>query len=276
MPMAAQCMHGAGSLLRVEAAIGTPNPGTQVRILEKPESKVRSTIVTVVRLAVLALGILLMAVGACATAPEPESTTTTTLGGASSPEDALNGLLDAIVEGSYQDTALLTFDDQLALMVSLEGFELTDTVLMLRDGIPDAVRDNFWESFSAGFPAFVEEELTGVIVGGGEEFSVEGEDFATVGVALRQSPGSGDWIARRDAQGRWRLDLFATFGPSFASPFRDWLASLDTSPDGDVARAALADQRASLLAALQRQPFGPIGPATTAEVDALLLEAGSP
>lgn len=245
-------------------------------ICEKPESKVRSTNVTLVRLAVFVLAVLLLAAGACATAPEPESTTTTTLGGAASPEDALNDLFDAIVEGSYQETALLTFDDQLALMVSLEGFELTETVSMLRDGLPDEVRDNFWESFSAGFPAFVEEELTGVIVGGGEEFSVEGQSFATVGVALRESSGSGDWIARRDAQGRWRLDLFATFGPSFATPFRDWLAALGPGPDGDLARAAMADQRASLLAALQRQPFGPIGPETMADVDALLLESGLP
>ena len=231
---------------------------------------------TVVRLAVFLLVILLLVVGACTVAPEPESTTTTTLGGAASPAEALNGLFDAIVGGNYQDTALFTFDDQLALMVSLEGFELTETVSMLRDGLPDEVRDNFWKSFSAGFPAFVEEELTGVIIGGGQEFSVEGAGFATVGVALRQSAGSADWIARRDTQGRWRLDLFATFGPSFASPFRDWLAALDDGPDGDVARSALADQRASLLAALQRQPFGPIGPETMAEVDALLLETRLP
>ncbi len=230
---------------------------------------------TVVRLAVFLLAILLLAVGAaCTTAPEPESTTTITVGGAASPEQALTGLFDAIAVGDYQETALLTFDDQLALMVSLEGFDTADTAAMLRDGLPDHVRENFWESFSAGFPAFAEEELTGVLIGAGEEFSVEGKGFATVSVALRRSEGSGDWIARRDAQGRWRLDLFATFGPSFATPFREWLASMEPGPEADVARAALADQRASLLAALQRQPFGPIGPETMTEVDDLLFEAG--
>ena len=121
-------------------------------ILERLERKAHSTIVTVVRLAVFFLVILLLVVGACTVAPEPESMTTTTLGGAASPEEALNGLFDAIVGGNYQDTALLTFDDQLALMVSLEGFELPETVSMLRDGLPDVVRDNFWKSFSAGFP----------------------------------------------------------------------------------------------------------------------------
>ena len=236
--------------------------------------KIGSTIVTVVRLAVIFLAILLLAVGACTKAPEPEATTTTTLGGAATPEDALDGLFDAIVQGNYRETALLTFDDQLALMVSLEGFDVADTASMLRDGLPDRVSDNFWKSFSAGFPAFAEEDLAGVLVGSGEEFSVEGESFATVNVALRRSQGSGDWIARRDVQGRWRLDLFATFGPSFAAPFRQWLAALQPGADADAARAALADQRASLLAALQRQPFGPIGPNTMAEVDSLLLEAG--
>jgi hypothetical protein len=145
---------------------------------------------------------------------------------------------------------------------------------MLRDGLPEQVRSNFWKSFSAGFPAFADEELSGVLIGGGEVFSVEGKGFATVSVALRRSEGSGDWIARRDSQGRWRLDMFATFGPSFATPFREWLAALESNPEAGVVRAALAEQRASLLAALQRQPFGPIGPETMAEVDSLLFEAG--
>ncbi len=228
------------------------------------------------RLAVIVLALLLVAVAACTAVPEPESTTTTTLGGAASPEEALTGLFDAIDRGDYGATSTLTFDDQLALMVSLEGFDVADTASMLSGGLPDEVRTNFWQSFSAGFPAFADEELGGVLIGTGERFSVEGRSFATVAVALRQSQGSGDWIARQDTQGRWRLDLFATFGPSFATPFRDWLAGLDSGPAADQARAALADQRASLLAALQRQPFGSIGPETMAEVDALLFEAGLP
>jgi hypothetical protein len=226
-------------------------------------------------LPVFVFAVLLVAVAACTTAPEPESTTTTTLGGAVSPQEALTGLFDAIERATYEDTAMVTFDDQLALMVSLEGFDVAETVSMLSDGLPDHVRANFWQSFSTGFPAFAEEELAGVLIGAGEQFSVEGRVFATVAVALRQSEGSGDWIARQDAQGRWRVDLFATFGPSFATPFREWLAGLDASAESNVVRTALADQRASLLAALQRQPFGPIGPETMSEVDALLFEAGS-
>jgi hypothetical protein len=232
------------------------------------------TIVPGVRMAALFLAMMLVAGVACGPSPQPESTTTTTLGGASSPEDALTALFDAIVHDRYQDTAMLTFDDQLALLVSLEGYAVGDTAATLSRGLPDQVRENFWESFSTGFPAFAEEDLAGVLIGGGEEFSVEGKGFATVAVALRQSEGSGDWIARRDEQGRWRLELLATFGPSFATPFRDWLAGLGSSSDAEMAREALADQRASLLAALERQPFGPIGPETMAEVDSLLFEAG--
>ncbi|MDR9450618.1 MAG: hypothetical protein RI637_05305 [Acidimicrobiia bacterium] len=225
-------------------------------------------------MAVFVLAMMLVATAACTTPPPPESTTTTTLGGAATPEEALTNLFEAIADGNYQDTALLTFDDQLTLMISLEGFDVTETVSMLTNGLPLSARDNFWKSFSAGFPAFADEDISGILIGGGEEFFVEGTSFATVTVALRRSPGSGDWIARRDEQGRWRLDLFATFGPAFATPFRDWLADLGTGPDADLARGALADQRASLLAALQRQPFGPIGPETIAEVDSLLFESG--
>lgn len=227
-------------------------------------------------MAVTFLAMMLVAAAACTTPPPlpPESTTTTTLGGAATPEEALTGLFAAIADGNYQDTATLTFDDQLALLISLEGFEIADTAAMLTDGLPATVRENFWKSFASGFPAFAEEELAGVLIGAGEQFSVEGKGFATVAVALRQSEGSGDWIARRDLQGRWRLDLFATFGPSFATPLRDWLAALGTGANADLSKAALASQRASLLAALQRQPFGPIGPETMAEVDNLLFESG--
>lgn len=221
------------------------------------------------------LMVLLLVVGAaCTTPPDTESTTTTTLGGAASPERALTDLFETVEQGEYQATATLAFDDQLALLVSLEGYDVADTAAMLSDGLPDLVRENFWKSFSSGFPAFADEDLAGVLIGAGEEFSVEGKVFATVPVALRQSEGSGDWIARRDGQGRWRLDLFATFGPSFATPFREWLAGLGEDPDAEAARTALWEQRASLLAALQRQPFGPIGPETMAEVDNLLFEVG--
>ncbi len=215
----------------------------------------------------------MLAVAACTTASQPGSTTTTTLAGASSPEDALTALFDAVGRGEYQDTAVLTFDDQLALLVSLEGYDSADTASMLTDGLPDSVRDSFWESFAAGFLTFSEEDLSGVLIGESEEFSVEGKGFATVAVALRESGSSGNWIARRDSQGRWRLDLFATFGPSFASPLREWVAELGSDPDSEMARGALADQRASLLAALQAQPFGPIGSETMAEVDRLLVES---
>jgi hypothetical protein len=225
-------------------------------------------------MAVLVLAVMLVAAAACTTPPPPESTTTTTLGGAATPEEALTNLFDAIVDGNYQDTALFTFDDQLTLMISLEISEVAETASILTDGLPPSARNNFWKSFSVGFPAFAEEDLSRILIGGGEEFFVEGKSFSTIAVALRQSEGSGDWIARRDEQGRWRLDLFATFGPSFATPFREWLADLGSGPDADVAKDALAAQRASLLAALQREPFGPIGPETMAEVDSLLFESG--
>jgi hypothetical protein len=230
--------------------------------------------VPVVRKVVAVIMLMVVTTTACTTSPPPpESTTTTTLGGAGSPVEALTELFAAIENEDYQSTALLTFDDQLALLVSLEGFGVAETSSMLTDGLPPVVRENFWKSFSAGFPVFAEEQLAGVLVGSGEEFSVEGRAFATVAVALRQSQGSGDWIARRDTQGRWRLDLFATFGPSFATPLRTWLADLGSDAEADAVRAALAEQRSSLLAALQREPFGPIGPETMTEVDNLLFEA---
>lgn len=225
------------------------------------------------KLAALVAVCAVVVLGAC-TGPPPAATTTTTQGGADTPEAALVRLIEAVDAGEYAETELVTFDNQLILLVSLEVSNAAETAGMLREGVPDSVRENFWGSFFTSFAAFAEEELSGLVIESGEEFSVEGKGFATVAVSLPESGGDGDWIVRQDEQGRWRLDLFATFGPAFASPFRDWLAGLEEGTDADMAVAALADQRASLLAALQRQPFGPISPAAMSQVDALLLEVG--
>ncbi len=215
--------------------------------------------------------LLIILAPACVSEP-PLSTTTTTEGGAAAPEAALTGLVEHLAAGDYPATSLLIFDDQLALLVSLEGSDAAQTEQMLELGVPAQVRENFWSSFTENFPVFADEELTEMRIGRTERFSVEGRDFATVGVTLETSSGEGEWITRRDAQSRWRVDLFATFGSSFARPFREWMSELGEDDQAERVRAALAAQRASLLAALQRQPFGPLSPATVAEVDALLLE----
>lgn len=212
--------------------------------------------------------------GAACTSESPQSTTSTTLGGAESPEATLATLVDALTLGDSAVTGLLTFDDQLALLIGLEGSDEAATVAMLDGGVPDSARENFWRSFANSFPAFAEEQLMELRIGSVDLFSVEGLDFGAVAVALSRSAGSGKWITRKDAQGRWRLDLFATFGAAFARPLREWLAGFEAGADKDRIRAAVSDQRASLLATLQREPFGPVSPSTVAEVDALLFEAG--
>ncbi len=238
-------------------------------MLEAPLGSVRTSVPSV-RLAVV---MLMVGVAAAACTPKPvETTTTTTLGGSPSPAAALEALIGALGADDPEATRSVTFDDQLALLIGLEGSDGSDALLMLNDGVPDQMRANFWRSFADSFPAFAEEELTELRVGETEAFSVEGESFATVAVALRGLSGSGEWIARKDLQGRWRMDLFATFGPSFARPFREWLSRMGNSVEADRIRSALAGQRASLLAALQREPLGPISSSTMAEVDALLIE----
>jgi len=74
-------------------------------------------------------------------------------------------------------------------------------------------------------------------------------------------------IARQEPDGRWYVDLLATFGPSFAPLFNPWVERLP----GDVSEPleALARQRPSLEVARDRARDTPGDQAET-ELELLL------
>lgn len=223
-------------------------------------------------LAVVAVATLLVG---CSQPPEEPTTTTTTLPGAGTPDGALRDLLSAVVVGDYSRASEVTDSEQVALLIALDGATLSEATAMLEDGIPEASLAAFWASFQDTYGRSVREELDDMLVAEGRTVTVDGVEFANIEVALRKGRGLARWIAYRDGSGRWRVDLFATFGPTVALPMRLWLATLPDDQDVRVVRSAIADQRPSLLAALQQQPLGPISPGVAEQIRGLLVDVGA-
>ncbi len=180
----------------------------------------------------------------------------------------------ALADGDWDATADYVDEKQVALLTSIEGVSPAETAAMLLEGIPTEVRRNFWRSFSDGFVVFSAEETSDVLLGDPTHFEVEGIPFGAVTVSLRHHPGIGSLIARGDDAG-WRVDLFATFGPAFASPLRDWLAKLPSDEDGRLIRAAMAEHEASFATAVSYEPLGDVSDGARFEITMLMVEANS-
>ena len=204
-----------------------------------------------------------------------ESTTTTTQPDAErveSPQQAVEALISALAEGDWQATEGLVDETQVALLTAIEGVPAPEAAEMLRAGLPPAVRANFWQAFANGFEQFSEEAAADVLVGSPSEFVVEAMRFGSVQVSLRHQAGVGAWITRQVGDD-WRVDLLATFGPSVASPLREWLAEVPDDEDGRLIRTAVAAQEPSFMVALSHQPLGEISDGARFEVQLLMIEA---
>lgn len=199
---------------------------------------------------------------------------TTPLLGGESPEAAISQLFAALGDGDWEATAPLVFDDQLALLASIEGITPPETAAMLREGVPDPVRANFWEGFVEGFPLFAREEVAELLIGEVERRTVDGVQFGAVLTNFRYGGGEAVLVTR-ETNGRWRLDLMATFGPAFANPLREWLESLEADDHADTIRAAMAEQEASFNSALEYEPLGDVSTVLKFEIRLLMVEANS-
>ncbi|HZJ48956.1 MAG TPA: hypothetical protein VFD97_08000 [Acidimicrobiia bacterium] len=223
-------------------------------------------------LAVVAVAILVVG---CSTPVEEPTTTTTTPFGAETPDAALRDLLSAVGGGDVSAANEMTDEDQVALLIALDGATLAEAVAMIDYGISEASLSAFWESFKGAYGRNVGEELDDMLVATGQQVTVDGVEFAIVEVALRKQTGQTKWIVRREENGRWRVDLLATFAPTVALPMRLWLATLPDEPDVRVVRRAIAAQRPSLLTALQQHPLGPISPGVAEQMRGLLVDVGA-
>ena len=219
--------------------------------------------------------VLVVAVSACTSSGQPTSTTQQSPTGAASPATALRTLLTDVQSGDLDGLAGVTFDEQVALLIALDGAPAAEARHLLENGVPRESRSMFWSSFRDTYSRSVGEELSDMVIAERDRVTVDLVSFAIVDVALRKTSGQTRWIARMDNEGRWRVDLFATFASTFALPLRLWLATLADDADTAVVRRAIAAQRPSLLAALREEPLGPISPGVATQIRGLLTDVGA-
>lgn len=165
--------------------------------------------------------------------------------GAESSEAAVTELLGDLGLGEFSEAVALTIPGQAALASLAEGATVEDVATGLRDG-DEVIATNFW----SGFAQTVEPSLldTPAVTGSA---SAEAENVAFDVVSV-----SGGEVERtfttRDVDG-YRIDIFATFGPSLASRLYPPVERLFDSDDPDAVfvLGALRDQVPSLhMAAL--------------------------
>jgi hypothetical protein len=220
------------------------------------------------------LGLVLVVTG-CTANEQPTSTTQHSTTGAASPTTALRTLLTDVQNGDLDGVAGVTFDDQVALLIALDGASAAEARHFLEDGVPQQSRSMFWASFRDTYSRSFGEDVSEMLVAERDRVTVDLVSFAVVDVALRKTTGQTRWITRMDEDGRWRVDLFATFASTFALPLRLWLTTLADDADTAVVRRAIVDQRPSLLAALQQEPLGPISPGIADQIRGLLTDVGA-
>jgi hypothetical protein len=227
-----------------------------------------------VRILVMSL-ILSVVVTGCASGSVPTSTTQHVQLGAETPSDALRTLLDAVEEGDVATAATVTIGEQVALLVALDDGTASEAASYLADGIPEESLEMFWSGFKEAYVASFGEDVSDMLIADGNRVTIDLVRFALVDVALRKTSGRTKWIARMNDDGRWVVDLFATFSSTFAQPLRLWLTTMPDSDDAVAVRKAIAAQRPSLLAALQQQPLGTMTAGTAEQIRALMSDVGA-
>lgn len=195
--------------------------------------------------------------------------------GAESPAAALSGLLKGVQDGNIEAASTMTIATQVALLIALDGATASEARSFLDDGVPKASRSMFWDSFRDTYSSSFGEDVSDMVIATGGRIMVDFVSFTLVSVSLRESDGQTRWITRLGDDGRWRVDLFATFASTFAQPLRLWLYTLHDNDDAAIVREAVAAQKASLLAAIDQEPLGPISEGVAGQIRGLLTDVGA-
>lgn len=203
------------------------------------------------------------------TTARPEPTTTTVAIGGASPTDAVTLWLDALTIERFDLADQVVVADQFVLLVAVESYSVDVYRDLLDNGVSPAVSRNFWASFVSGLRGFTGATITEVAVEAERRFAAYGSDYAEVG--LTSPLGSASVVTRLESDGRWYVDLLATFGPGFAPLFNLWLERLP--PDQIDPQEALIAERPSLMVARDRLE-GAADAETIGEVERLLDALG--
>ena len=188
------------------------------------------------------------------------------------PRSVALDLVEALIDGEYQATEGLVDERHLAMLTSVERGTSREVAAMLRAGLPDDVRRDFWESFAESLPSYTGESIARVQVGSvTDRYTVEGAEFASVDVFVAN--GRVEWIMRKSESG-WLLDLFASFGTGFLPNLRAWFAFIGTDGDAAFIRDEFELEIPSLKAGLERLPLGPLEDDAREAADELLRDFG--
>lgn len=177
--------------------------------------------------------------------------------------------LDALTIERFTVADDMVIEQQFVLIVAVESFSIDVYRDLVATGVAPAVSRNFWGSFVAGLRGFTGAAIAEVSVEGERRFAAYDIEFAEVGLVAPL--GEASVVARLESDGRWYVDLLATFGSGFSPLFNSWLERLPA--EATDPREALQAQRSSLRLARDRLQSG-ADTEVVAELDRLLAAIG--
>ena len=213
---------------------------------------------------------LSLAASACGDAPTVESTIEETI---DAPDVVVRAFVDALIDEEFAAAGLLVDERHMAFLVAIEHGTSGEVAGMLRSGVPLSVRVDYWRSFADSLPAYSGASIGRIRVSGvTDQFSIGGEDFATVDLAI--ADGKAEWILRRTPDG-WVIDLLATFGTGFLQNLRGWFVFIGADDEAAYIRTEFKAEVPSLMAGLERLPLGPLSDSAREAADGLLADFGA-
>lgn len=157
------------------------------------------------------------------------------------PERAVVAWFEAIDAGDTDTASASVHEGSLAIILGIENsLDDAETAAYLSEGVPRAVLDDYWTSFSDGFSEFASRPVSTLTVGASSTFDAEGDTFARVPVSGGASTESVVYTRMRD-DGTWEVDLVATLGDGFVTLLADRYSALAATEDAATIRDAYTD-----------------------------------
>ncbi len=187
---------------------------------------------------------LLLLIGGCGGG---DGAATTTTSPATFPTGVVRDWLDAVGSGDLRAIATAVDETSATVVIAAEnGYTVGELAALLDGGLPEGVASSYWTSFESAFEEFRGIKMSSLVVGDFSPIEVDAGEFAAV--ELESPEGLAEVVTRRAADGRWRVDMVATFGPALVRTLRSTLDDAAADPDGAVVRAGYAR---SVLPALE-------------------------
>lgn len=175
----------------------------------------------------------------------------------STPEGAVVTWFEAVDAGDVAAATESIHPESLALILGIEnGLSHAQLAEYLSHGVPTAMQETYWASFSEGFTEFADKPLSTLRVGEAETFVSEGEEFASVPISGGDGADSVV-IVRMRPDGTWEVDMVASLGDGFSTLLLDLYDELDASEASARIRLAYVEVVApSMWAAMVDGSFG--------------------